>query len=109
VLGLGVMFLAGVSILYFIGGGVTIAALLPLVWSNLHDYQRKRVEVFLNSEGDPLGAGYHIAQSKIALGSGGLTGRGFKQGTQSQLNLLPEKPRILSSQCLLKNGNLLDQ
>lgn len=91
VLGIGVMFLAGVHILYFIGGGVTIAALLPLVWSNLHDYQRKRVEVFLNPEGDPLGAGYHIAQSKIALGSGGLTGRGFMQGTQSQLNLLPEK------------------
>jgi rod shape determining protein RodA len=91
VLGIGVMFLAGVHILYFIGGGVTIAALLPLVWSNLHDYQRKRVEVFLNPEGDPLGAGYHIAQSKIALGSGGLTGRGFMQGTQSQLNFLPEK------------------
>jgi rod shape determining protein RodA len=91
VLGIGVMFLAGVHILYFIGGGLTIGALTPFVWSSLHDYQRKRIEVFLNPEGDPLGAGYHIAQSKIALGAGGLTGRGFMQGTQSQLNFLPEK------------------
>jgi len=91
VLGIGVMFLAGVHILYFLGGGAAVGALMPLVWSSLHDYQRKRIEVFLNPEQDPLGAGYHIAQSKIALGSGGGPGRGFMQGTQSQLNFLPEK------------------
>ncbi|MFY0614298.1 MAG: rod shape-determining protein RodA [Hyphomicrobiaceae bacterium] len=90
-LGIGLMFLAGVNIFYFLGCGAMIAATMPFVWSNLHEYQRKRIEVFLNPEGDPLGAGYHIAQSKIALGSGGVTGRGFMQGTQSQLDFLPEK------------------
>jgi rod shape determining protein RodA len=91
VIGFAIMFLAGVHILYFLGGGVSAAVALPYVWSMLHPYQRKRLEVFLNPEADPLGAGYHIAQSKIALGSGGLTGRGFMQGTQSQLDFLPEK------------------
>jgi rod shape determining protein RodA len=91
VIGLAIMFLAGVQILYFLGGGVSAAVALPYVWSMLHPYQRKRLEVFLNPETDPLGAGYHIAQSKIALGAGGLTGRGFMQGTQSQLDFLPEK------------------
>jgi rod shape determining protein RodA len=91
VIGFAIMFLAGVHILYFLGGGVSAAVALPYVWSMLHPYQRKRLEVFLNPEADPLGAGYHIAQSKIALGAGGLTGRGFMQGTQSQLDFLPEK------------------
>lgn len=91
VLGVGLMFLAGVHILYFVGSGVLVAAMFPMIWANLHPYQRKRIEVFLDPQGDPLGAGYHIAQSKIALGAGGLTGRGFMQGTQSQLNFLPEK------------------
>ena len=89
--GVGVMFLAGVNVLYFIGSGIAAGAMLPYVWANLHAYQRKRIEVFLNPEGDPLGAGYHIAQSKIAIGAGGMTGRGFMQGTQSQLDFLPEK------------------
>ena len=90
-LGIGLMFLAGVNIFYFLGSGALVAATLPYVWSTLHPYQRQRIEVFLNPETDPLGAGYHIAQSKIALGSGGVTGRGFMQGTQSQLDFLPEK------------------
>jgi rod shape determining protein RodA len=64
---------------------------LPLIWQQLHDYQKNRVMTFLDPERDPLGAGYHITQSKIALGSGGLWGKGFLQGTQSQLSLLPEK------------------
>lgn len=64
---------------------------LPLVWMGLRDYQKKRVLTFLNPEQDPLGAGYHILQSKIALGSGGLFGKGLGQGTQTQLNFLPEK------------------
>jgi len=91
VLGVGLMFLAGVHILYFLGSGAAAAAMLPIVWANLHPYQRKRIEVFLEPQGDPLGAGYHIAQSKIALGAGGVSGRGYMQGTQSQLNFLPEK------------------
>lgn len=91
VIGLAIMFLAGVHLLYFIGGAAGLALAAPYVWSMLHPYQRKRLEVFLNPDTDPLGAGYHIAQSKIALGAGGLTGRGFMQGTQSQLDFLPEK------------------
>jgi rod shape determining protein RodA len=89
--GLGLMLLAGVHLLYFASGGAAIAALLPLIWVNLYDYQRKRVLTFLDPDRDPLGAGYHILQSKIALGSGGLNGKGFMAGTQSQLNFLPEK------------------
>ena len=66
-------------------------AALPVLWANLHDYQRQRMLTFLDPETDPLGAGYHIIQSKIALGSGGLWGKGFLHGTQSQLSFLPEK------------------
>jgi rod shape determining protein RodA len=91
VIGLAIMFLAGVHLLYFLGGAAGVALAAPYAWSMLHPYQRKRLEVFLNPDTDPLGAGYHIAQSKIALGSGGLTGRGFMNGTQSQLDFLPEK------------------
>ena len=86
-----IFFLAGVSYWMFgvvLAGGV---ALLPVAWHFLHDYQKRRVLVFLNPENDPLGAGYHITQSKIALGSGGITGKGFLQGSQSHLNFLPEK------------------
>ncbi len=89
--GFGIMFLAGVSMFYFAGGAVLFAAALPLIWSSLHDYQRRRIEVFLDPGLDPLGAGYHIQQSKIALGSGGVSGTGYMQGSQSQLDFLPEK------------------
>jgi rod shape determining protein RodA len=91
VVGLALMFLAGVSILYFLGGALGVGLAAPLIWSRMHDYQRRRIEIFLDPEKDPLGAGYHITQSKIGLGSGGLSGKGFMQGTQSQLNFLPEK------------------
>lgn len=91
VLGLGLMFLAGVSPVYFAGGAIAGAAALPLVLSRLHDYQRRRIEIFLDPDKDPLGAGYHITQAKIALGSGGVSGKGFLQGTQSQLDFVPEK------------------
>jgi rod shape determining protein RodA len=64
---------------------------LPLLWQQLHEYQKRRVLTFLDPERDPLGAGYHIIQSKIALGSGGFWGKGYLQGTQSQLSFLPEK------------------
>ncbi len=93
-----VMFCAGVSWWYFIA---VIAAGVGLVtavfqsrgtsWQLLKDYQFRRIDTFLDPSNDPLGAGYHITQAKIALGSGGWTGRGFMQGTQSRLNFLPEK------------------
>ena len=96
--GFAVMFLAGVNIWYFIVGAFAGAGLVSAVflsrntsWQFLTDYQMGRIDVYLNPSLDPLGAGYHITQSKIALGSGGLSGRGFMQGTQSQLDFLPEK------------------
>ena len=92
------MFLAGVHWLYFVvvgaGGIGSVAAVLlsrGTDWQLLKDYQYRRIDTFLDPASDPLGAGYHITQSKIALGSGGWTGRGFLQGTQSRLNFLPEK------------------
>ncbi|PDH59848.1 MAG: rod shape-determining protein RodA [Rhodobacteraceae bacterium MED-G07] len=96
--GVTVMFLAGVHWIYF---GTVIALSTGLVlalfksrgteWQLLQEYQFLRIDTFLNPDSDPLGAGYHITQSKIALGSGGWTGRGFMEGTQSRLNFLPEK------------------
>ncbi len=93
-----IMFLAGVSWLYFAAviGAVTgaITAVFQFRgtdWQFLKDYQYRRIDTFLDPASDPLGAGYHITQSKIALGSGGWTGRGFMQGTQARLNFLPEK------------------
>lgn len=91
VVGLSLMFLAGVSLLYFVTGAAGVLAAMPLMWASLHDYQRRRIETFLDPESDPLGAGYHIAQSKIAIGSGGVSGKGFLLGTQSQLDFVPEK------------------
>jgi rod shape determining protein RodA len=89
--GIVVLYLAGVSILYFLGTALGLAALTPFALSMLHDYQRRRIETFLDPERDPLGAGYHITQAKIALGAGGLKGTGFMKGTQSQLDFVPEK------------------
>ncbi len=93
-----VMFLAGVSLWYFavvISGGVglvtAVMASRGTEWQLIKDYQFRRIDTFLDPSNDPLGAGYHITQSKIALGSGGWTGRGFMEGTQSRLNFLPEK------------------
>jgi rod shape determining protein RodA len=89
--GLTVMFLAGVPLRLFIGGALGVAVLVPIAVNYLlHEYQRNRVLIFLNPESDPLGTGYHISQSKIAIGSGGLFGKGFLQGTQSHLDYLPE-------------------
>lgn len=89
--GLGICFLSGMSRWIFIGGATLLGATLPFLWHMLHGYQKKRILMFLNPEQDHLGAGYHIIQSKIALGSGGLWGKGFLAGTQSHLNFLPEK------------------
>lgn len=85
-----VMFLAGVRLWKFAVIGVSGLAAAPVAWQFLHEYQKKRVLTFLNPETDPLGAGYHIIQSKIALGSGGMTGKGFMLGPQSHLRFLPE-------------------
>ncbi len=85
------LFIAGVSWWYFIVGGITAASAVPIAWHFLHEYQRNRVRIFLDPSQDPLGTGYHITQSKIAMGSGGVTGKGFLEGTQSKLNFLPEK------------------
>ena len=85
-----IFFVAGVRLWKF--GLVSILAVIsaPVAWHFMHDYQKRRVLTFINPESDPLGAGYHIIQSKIALGSGGLLGKGFMQGTQGHLNFLPE-------------------
>lgn len=88
--GVTVMFLAGLPLRLFIGTGLAGAAIIPIAFSFLHEYQQKRVLIFLDPESDPLGAGYHISQSKIAIGSGGLWGKGFLNGSQSHLDYLPE-------------------
>lgn len=89
--GASIFFVAGVQWWKFalVGGGVLATS--PVIWTLLHDYQKKRILTFLNPGTGTTNSGYHIAQSKIALGSGGVTGKGFLQGTQSHLNFLPEK------------------
>lgn len=85
-----VLFLAGLRWRYILGAALAGAAAAPILWNLLHDYQRGRVLTFLNPESDPLGSGYQIIQSKIAIGSGGLFGKGWMNGTQSHLEFLPE-------------------
>jgi len=90
--GLFVLFLSGMSWKLIAVAVLLVAAFIPILWFFLmHDYQRDRVMMLLDPESDPLGAGYHIIQSKIAIGSGGLRGKGWLHGTQSQLELLPER------------------
>ena len=89
--GIIVMWLAGFNIKYFVYSGLTLVISLPFVISILKPYQKLRVLSFFNPDRDPLGAGYQIIQSKIAVGSGGLTGKGYLKGTQSYLEFLPEK------------------
>jgi len=89
--GVVMMFLAGLPMRWFLGGGAAGAIIAPIAYFFvLHDYQRRRVTTFMDPESDPLGAGYHITQSKIAIGSGGIFGKGFGNGSQSHLNYLPE-------------------
>lgn len=86
-----VAFLAGLPMRLFVGGAAALAVLAPVAFFfGLEEYQQRRVTTFLNPENDPLGAGYHITQSKIAIGSGGIFGKGFLNGTQSHLDYLPE-------------------
>ncbi len=88
--GFSVLFLAGLSWRIIFAAAALLGASVPFAWYLLHDYQRNRVLTFLNPESDPLGSGYHIIQSKIAIGSGGLFGKGWMHGTQSNLHFLPE-------------------
>lgn len=89
--GIFVIFLAGIQWRLIVLFSAIVAASAPLLWFTLHAYQKARVMTFINPENDPLGAGYHIIQSKIAIGSGGLYGKGWLNGTQSQLDFLPER------------------
>jgi rod shape determining protein RodA len=86
-----VIFLAGLGWRWIIGLAALAGAAMPALWLVMHDYQRKRVLTLLDPESDPLGAGYHIIQSKIAIGSGGVFGKGWLNGTQGQLEFLPER------------------
>lgn len=88
--GVTVMFLAGLPWWIFAAPLAAIAVAAPVAYQFLHGYQRKRIDTFLDPESDPLGSGYHIAQSKIAIGSGGIWGKGFLHGSQSHLDYLPE-------------------
>ena len=89
--GIIVILLAGMSVrLILLFAGLAVAV-TPLLWFNMHEYQKQRVLTFLNPESDPLGSGYHIIQSKIAIGSGGVFGKGWLNGTQAQLEFLPER------------------
>ena len=88
--GISLFWISGLNYKYFIVGVFSILCSLPVLWQYLKDYQKDRVLTFFNPERDPLGNGYHIMQSKIALGSGGIFGKGYMEGTQSHLNFLPE-------------------
>ena len=98
-----VLFLAGLSWKILGGLIVTSGVMAPIFWSMMHDYQRKRIEILFDPYQDPLGAGYHTIQASIALGSGGFAGKGWMNGTQSQLDFLPERTQILFLQCLVKS------
>lgn len=89
--GLTIMFLGGLPLRWILIPGAAGLLSLPLLFSLLHDYQKRRVLIFLDPGADPLGAGYHITQSKIAIGSGGIWGKGFLNGSQSHLQYLPEQ------------------
>jgi rod shape determining protein RodA len=86
-----VLFLAGLSWKIIIGLGALGAGAAPLLWPHLHDYQRERILTFIDPTRDPLGAGYHSTQASIAIGSGGVTGKGWLNGTQTHLDFLPER------------------
>ena len=88
--GAAVLFFAGISWPFLFITSIVLASLTPVVWQFMHEYQKARILTFLNPENDPLGSGYHIIQSKIAIGSGGLFGKGWQGSTQAQLDFLPE-------------------
>ncbi|HUO80165.1 MAG TPA: rod shape-determining protein RodA [Steroidobacteraceae bacterium] len=89
--GILVLFLAGMSVVVILAGVAALGAAVPVAWHFMHDYQRQRVLTFLDPAQDPLGAGYHSIQSQIAIGSGGVFGKGWMNGSQAQLEFLPER------------------
>lgn len=89
--GMMVILLSGLQLRYIFGLAALVGAAIPIAWQFLHDYQRQRVLTFLDPQTDPLGSGYHIIQSQIAIGSGGVFGKGYLNGSQSQLEFLPER------------------
>jgi len=89
--GLIVLVLAGLSWRFVVGGAAVLGAAVPVIWHFMHEYQRQRVLTLLDPESDALGAGYHIIQSQIAIGSGGVFGKGWMNGSQAQLEFLPER------------------
>ena len=88
--GFSIIIVSGINIWLIVIGFIIFMSLIPIAWNLLHTYQQNRILTFLNPDNDPLGNGYHIAQSKIAIGSGGFTGKGYMQGSQSQLEFIPE-------------------
>ena len=86
-----ILFLAGLNWKFIVGSIVGLFSLTPIIWTHLHDYQKNRLLILLDSSQDPLGSGYHVIQSSIAMGSGGLIGKGWLNGTQGQLDFLPER------------------
>ncbi len=86
-----VLFLAGLSWKLLLGGILSLSAAAPFLWTLLHDYQRLRIEILLDPSQDPLGSGYHTIQAMIAIGSGGFAGKGWLNGTQAQLDFIPER------------------
>lgn len=98
---------AGLPWKWFLAAITAALASLPMLWSNMHDYQKARVLSFLDPQSDPLGAGYHVIQSSIAIGSGGLLGQGFLQGSQARLHFLPEQHTDFIFAVLAEEGGLL--
>jgi rod shape determining protein RodA len=86
-----VIFLAGINARYILSTLAIVIASMPMLWYSMLDYQKQRVLTLMNPDSDPLGAGYHIIQSKIAIGSGGIFGKGWLNGSQGQLEFLPER------------------
>ena len=105
--GFATIFFSGLYLKWVFFGSLSVFASIPLIINNLKPYQMKRLEVFFDPEKDPFGSGYHIIQSKIAIGSGGLTGKGFMNGTQSKLNFLPEKHNDFMLAVLLEETGLI--
>ena len=89
-IGAAIIFISGISFILILLGLLLFSFGVPMIWGQLYDYQKRRILTFLNPENDPLGSGYHIAQSKIAIGSGGFWGKGYMNGSQSQLQFIPE-------------------
>ena len=106
IMGFSAVFFSGLYLKWVVLGSSIVFISIPVVIANLKPYQMKRLEVFFDPDKDPFGSGYHIIQSKIAIGSGGLTGKGFMSGTQSQLNFLPEKHNDFMLAVLLEETGL---